>query len=449
MDDQETTATKSPEAALDRLALHGGTPVRTEPLPLEFPGVHHMGEEEVRAASRVVTSRSLFRYYGVDLQREVEALESEIGQFLGVPHVVAVSSGTAALGVALAALGVGPGQEVLVPAYMWVSVAAAVVNRGAIPVLVDIDDTFSIAPKSLEKRISDKTTGIIVVHMSGAPADIKAIREIADRRKLFLLEDCAQCIGGSVNGQRVGTFGDMGIFSFQMNKNMTAGEGGAVVTNSKRLYDRAFACHDLGYARNEQGRLIMNDPDLSLWGQGCRLDELRASVLRVQLSKLPQITGAMHRSKYRIREAVKKLPGIRLRRIVDEAGDTSPFLITTYKDSETAKNVNKALRAEGIVTHPQGLSNILMTEWGFHLYYNIVSLLQMTSVDRSGFPWNLAENAGLRMQYTKGTCPVADDLFERSILIAVPSALTEQDECDIIRAFEKVHKALMIDYVPS
>jgi 8-amino-3,8-dideoxy-alpha-D-manno-octulosonate transaminase len=402
-----------------------------------------MGAEEIEAATRVVRSRSMFRYYGVDLQREVEAFESEFARFLGVRHVVAVSSGTAALGVALAALGVGPGQEVIVPAYMWVSVAAAVINRGAIPVLAEIDDSFCIDPKALEERISSKTTGIIVVHMSGAPADVRAIRAVADRRKLFLLEDCAQCIGGSVNGQRVGTFGDMGVFSFQMNKNMTAGEGGAVVTNTRRLYDRAFACHDLGYARNEQGRLIMNDPDLCLWGQGCRLDELRASVLRVQLAKLPQITGSMHRSKYRIREALKKLSGIGLRRITDEAGDTSPFLITTYKNPETAQRVNKALRAEGIVTQSQGISNILMTEWGFHLYYNIASLVQRTSVDQAGFPWNLSENAGLRMQYAKGTCPVADGLFERSILLAIPSSLTERDESDIIRAFEKVHRALL------
>jgi 8-amino-3,8-dideoxy-alpha-D-manno-octulosonate transaminase len=438
MQDEAKAAIERSEARA-RLAIHGGTPVRTAPLPLEFPGVHHMGAEELEAATRVVRSRSMFRYYGVDLQREVEAFEADFARFLNVRHMVAVSSGTAALSVALAALGVGPGQEVIVPAYMWISVAAAVINRGAIPVLAEIDDTFSIDPKALEERISSKTTGIVVVHMSGAPADVKAIREVADRRKLFLLEDCAQCIGGSVGGQRVGTFGDMGVFSFQMNKNMTAGEGGAVVTNNRRLYDRAFACHDLGYARNEHGRLIMDDPDLCLWGQGCRLDELRASVLRVQLAKLPQITGNMHRSKYRIREALKTLPGIGLRRIID----TSSFLITTYKDSETAASVNKALRAEGIVTHAQGISNILMTEWGFHLYYNIVSLVQMTSVDRAGFPWDLAENAGLRTQYRKGTCPVADSLFERSILLAIPSLLTERDEDDIIRAFEKVHQALL------
>lgn len=442
MRDRET-AIQDCNPTESRLAIEGGAPVRTEPLPLEFPGVHHMGSEEAEAADRVMRSRSLFRYYGVDLQREVEAFEAEFARFLDVSHVVAVSSGTAALNVALAALGVGPGQEVIVPAYMWVSVAAAVISRGAIPVLADIDDSFCIDPKSLEEKIGPKTTGIIVVHMSGAPADIQAIQEVARRRSLFLLEDCAQCIGGSVNGQRVGTFGDLGVFSFQMNKNMTSGEGGAVVTNSRRLYDRAFACHDLGYARNEQGRLIMDDPDLCLWGQGCRLDELRASVLRVQLAKLPRITASMHRSKYRIREALSNLPGIGLRRVIDPVGDTSSFLITTYRDPATAKRVNKALRAEGIVTDPQGISNIVMTEWGFHLYYNIVSLVQKTSVDRFGFPWNLAENSGLRMQYAKGACPVADDLFESSILIAIPSSLTERDEGDIIRAFTKVHRALL------
>jgi len=443
MRDQVKAAVQDSGIVEDRLAIEGGTPIRSTPLPLEFPGVHHMDGEEVEAAARVVRSRSLFRYYGVELQREVEAFEAEFARYLDASHVIAVSSGTAALSIALAALGVGPGQEVIVPAYMWVSVAAAVVNRGAIPVLADIDDTFCLDPKAIEERISSKTTGIIVVHMSGAPADIKALREVADRRKLFLLEDCAQCAGGSVNGQRVGTFGDMGVFSFQMNKNMTAGEGGAVVTNTRRLHDRAFACHDLGYARNEQGRLILNDPDLCLWGQGCRLDELRASVLRVQLKKLPCITASMHRSKYRIRAALEKLPGIRLRRIVDQAGDTSPFLITTYQDAETAATVNKALRAEGIVTHPQGISNILMTDWGFHLYYNIASLVQKASVDRLGFPWRLSENSGLRMQYDRGTCPVADSLFERSILIAIPSSLTERDEDDMIRAFTKVHRALL------
>ncbi|MBZ5565373.1 MAG: aminotransferase class I/II-fold pyridoxal phosphate-dependent enzyme, partial [Acidobacteriia bacterium] len=153
----------------DRLAIDGGTPVRTEPLALEFPGVHYIDEDEIEAAVRLLRSRSLFRYYGVNLQKEVDMFEEEFSKHLGVRYTRAVSSGTGALQTALAALAVGPGQEVIIPAYMWVSVLGAVVNHGAIPVLADIDDTFCLDPADVEKRISPKTTGIVMVHMSGAP----------------------------------------------------------------------------------------------------------------------------------------------------------------------------------------------------------------------------------------------------------------------------------------
>jgi len=427
----------------EKLAIDGGKPVRTKPLPLEFPGVHHMDAKEIQAAVRLLRARSPFRYYGVKLQKEVEKLEAEFARFLGVKLALAVASGTGALHTALSAFGVGPGQEVIVPAYMWVSVVAAVVNHGAIPVLADIDDSFCLDPAQVEQRLTPKTAGIILVHMSGAPGNAEAIQKIARARQLWLLEDCAQCNGGSVAGRKVGSFGDMGVFSFQMNKNMTAGEGGCVVTNDFRLYRRAFACHDLGYARDENGRLIFTDPDLCLWGKGYRLDELRAAVLRVQLKKLPRIIGNMHRSKYRIRGALEKFPRVQLRRILDPQGDTGCFLITTYPDADTAKRINTALRAEGIVTSPQGISNIVMTEWGLHLYYNNISLVKQGSVDGRGFPWSLAENAGLGGQYSKGTCPQADSLFARSILLPVPSCLTRRDEDDIIRAFEKVLRALL------
>jgi 8-amino-3,8-dideoxy-alpha-D-manno-octulosonate transaminase len=428
----------------EKLAIEDGKPVRTRPLPLEFPGIHFMDNKEVNAAVRVLKSRSLFRYYGIHLRKEVEKLETEIASFLNIKHAIAVGSGTGALHTALSALGVGPGQEIIVPAYLWVSVAAAVVNHGAIPVLGDIDETFCLNSAEVAKRITPKTRGVIVAHMSGAPANVKEILRITRKHNLFLLEDCAQCNGGSVDGQKVGTFGDMGIFSFQMNKNITSGEGGAVVTNDLRLYRRAFTVHDLGYARDESGRLIMNDPDLNLWGKGYRLDELRAAILRVQLKKLPRIVRRMHNSKYRIRKALMKFPQVQLRKIVDVKGDTGCFLITTYHDSQTARRVNAALRAEGIVTSPEGISNVVMTDWGLHLYYNIVSLTNQTTIDRDGFPWKLAENSGLARDYRKGACPVADSLFERSILLPIPSCLTRRDEDDIIRAFEKTLTALQL-----
>jgi dTDP-4-amino-4,6-dideoxygalactose transaminase len=428
-----------PEPKDDKMtALEGGKPVRTEPLPLEFPGAHYYDQEEVDAVVRVLKSRSPYRYYGLDHQREAENFEKEFAAFLGVPYTVAVSSGTGALHVALSALGVGPGQEVIVPAYMWVSVIAAVVNHGAIPVLGDIDETFGLNPAAVEKQITPRTAGIIAVHMSGAPIDVEGIRKVARAHKIFLLEDCAQCCGGRVGGKPVGTFGDMGIYSFQLNKNMTSGEGGCVVTSDEKLYQRAVAAQDLGYARDGKGRLIENDPNLRLWGRGYRMDEMRGAILRVQLRKLPRVIESMHRSKYRIREALEKFPQVRLRKIVDPAGDTGCFLITTYADAATAQEVCLALRAEGIVTYPQGLTNIVMPDWGLHLYTNNTSLLKRASVDAGGFPWNLAENAESHPSYERGTCPVADSLFERSIIIAVPSCLTQQDEDEIIRAFEKV-----------
>lgn len=421
-----------------KLAMNGGAPVRSVPLPLEFPGIHHMDDEEIDAALRVLRSRSPFRYYGVDLQGEVQAFESEFSSFLGVSHCLAVNSGTGALHIALAALGVGPGQEVIVPAYMWVSVVAAVVNLGAIPILADIDDTFCVDPVAVEGQITPRTTGIIAVHMSGAPANIEALQQVARKHGLFLLEDCAQCAGGSVNGKKVGSFGTMAIFSFQMNKNMTSGEGGCVVTNDQRLYNRAVACHDTGYARDAAGRAILDDLDLCLWGRGYRMDEVRASILRIQLKKLPTIINHMRQSKYRIRKELESYSAIRLRRIVDVEGDTGCFLIMTFDQPETALGVNRALRAEGIVTFAQGVNNIVMTNWGLHIYYNIPSLVNKTGVDKRNSPWSLAENVESHTEYRKGTCPYADGLFERSVLLAIPSSLTDRDEQDIIDAFKKV-----------
>ena len=255
---------KTGSSDFEELVVNGSGPVRVEPLPLEFPGIHHMDEEEVEAALRVLRSRSPFRYYGIDLQGETQAFEAEFAGFCGVSHCLAVNSGTGALHIALAALGVGPGQEVIVPAYMWVSVVAAVVNLGAIPVLADIDDTFCLDPVDVEAKITPRTRGVIAVHMSGAPADIEAIKKVTQKHGLFLLEDCAQCAGGSVGGKKVGTFGDMAIFSFQMNKNMTSGEGGCIITNDERLYNRVVASHDTGYARDSAGRAILDNLDLCL-----------------------------------------------------------------------------------------------------------------------------------------------------------------------------------------
>jgi 8-amino-3,8-dideoxy-alpha-D-manno-octulosonate transaminase len=159
------------------------------------------------------------------------------------------------------------------------------------------------------------------------------------------------------------------------------------------------------------------------------------------LKKLPTVIEHMHRSKYCIRRELEQHPEIRLRKIIDQGGDTGCFLLTTFEDAESAREVNLALRAEGVVTLAQGVNNIVMTEWGLHIYYNIPSLVNKTGVDRGNSPWSLAENSGSHTDYRKGTCPYADSLFERTSLLAIPSCLTDGDEQDIIDAFDKVLSA--------
>lgn len=411
--------------------------IRSQPLPDEFPGVHAMGDEETEAALRVCRSKSLYRYYGMNLLMETNSFEAEFAQFLNIPHVVAVTSGTAALHTALSALGVGPGCEVIVPAFMWVSVIAAVVNLGAIPVLGDIDETFCLDPEDLARKITPRTVGVIAVHMSGAPADIIRIAAVAKQYGIFLLEDCAQCVGGSIGGRRVGSFGDMAIFSFQMNKNMSSGEAGAIVTHNQDLYRRAVATHDAGYSRSDTGKLQMDDSTAYGWGRGLRLDELRAAILRVQLRKLPGTIDRMHQSKYKIREWLETCPEVSLRRVMDPDGDTGCFLLTIFPDASSAHAVNDRLRDLGIASVSAETSNVILADYGMHVYYNIPALVHKVGTDRRGSPWSLTENQDSVYTYDKGTCPRADDLFERTQLLAIPSCLSHSDEDEILEAFQE------------
>src|ERR1043166_8049527 len=211
-----------------KLALHGGRPVRRRPLPLEFPGAYFYGKEERALVMRVLHARSPFRYYGLDSQHMAQQFETEFSRFIGMPHALGVNSGTAALTVGMMALGIGPGHEVIIPGYFWVSTVGAVVRLGAIPVLADIDDTFCLAPRDVERKITRRTKAVVLVHMSGATGNVAEIVALCRRHRLALLEDVAQAVGASVNGKRLGSLGDVSTFSFQLNKPMTTGEGGAV-----------------------------------------------------------------------------------------------------------------------------------------------------------------------------------------------------------------------------
>jgi len=423
----------------EKLAIDGGTPVRTEPLPWELPGSHWIGQEEQELVAKVIKARSPFRYYGPDPQGMADRLEDAFAKRLNRTHALAVGSGTAALSVAIGALGIGPGDEVLISGYMWVACLAAIVNAGAIPRLVDIDDTFCMSPQDLKFKIGPRSKAVLLTHMSGAPGHVDQIVQIAHQAGLKVIEDCAQANGARFKGKFTGSFGDIAIFSFQLNKNMTCGEGGLLLCDDNHLYKRCFAIHDLGYARNDEGRLDPTDERYQLWGIGSRISELSSAMALAQLGKVDKITAAMRKSKWTIRNAISDLPGIGFRNILDPDGDSGPFLITTYQTPEICRQFTDALRAEGIRGPEGSLVCITMKDWGLHWYFNVLSLVNRRSVSTSGSPWTHPANDFAKDYcYAHGELPIADDLHSRSALLAIASCLTEADVQDIITAFHKV-----------
>ena len=396
--------------------------------PAPFPGAHWLDEREDRAVLDALHRRSLFRYYGLQKPRYAEALERRAREFYGVRYALGVNSGTGALFTAMTAMGIGPGCEVVVPAFFWVATVGAIVNANAIPVLCEVDESLCMDPQDLEGKITGRTKLIVPVHMAGAPCDMRAIMAIAKRRGIAVLEDCAQANGGSFNGQRVGSFGELGMFSLQWNKNATAGEGGLLVTNDAGLYERCVAAHDLGIpwvngAPCETGTVT--------WGAGRRMSELTGAVGSVQLKKLPTILSHMRASKRRIKALLEGTPGLSFRRLNDEAGDTGAFLILQVEHEAKARAVVAGIQAAGLDTA------VRLAEYGLHIYFNIPQLVTKAPLSPAGNPWSLPANQKSIRDYGKGACPRSDELFSRSLLVPIPSRLEagqEKAAAQIIRA---------------
>lgn len=400
--------------------------------PREFPGIHYYDEEEEQAALRVIRKRALFRYYGANQLGEADALEREFSRYLGVRHAQATASGSSALMAAMYAFGIGPGHEVLVPGFMWVSTLSAIVRAGAIPVLVEVDDSFTMDPEDLARKLSPHSRLILPVHMCGVPSDMPAILDIAHRHGVPVLEDCAQAAGAKLQTTPVGSFGDAAIFSFQMNKNLTAGEGGIFVTKDELLYSRANAAHDVGVPW-EGGRPQQNS-EHALWGVGARLNEISAALVRVQLRKLDQITRRMRESKRVLKRALGDLPQLTWRRVDDPDGDSGPFLISVFDSEDLAR----AFIREAV---QRGLPILHLPDYGLHIYSNIRALTDKRSHCSSGFPWTHPANQQLDHDYRLGALPKSDELFRRSVVMAVPSRLTAEQMALKVRLFREAHGA--------
>ena len=412
-------------------------------LPQEWPGIHYLGQEEIDAVTRVLKSQSLFRYYGPDPQHETEKFEAEFAGFTGHKYCLAVSSGTAALQVALAALGVGVGDEVIVPGYFWVSTVGAVVRSGAIPVLADVDSSFCMDPESLNLKISSRTKAVIFVPMGGVIGKVEEVAAVCKEKGIPLMEDCAQAVGATRFGKQAGSFGDIAVYSFQVNKNMTAGEGGAVATNDEVLYKKSIAAHDLGVPKDNQGNMIMDDPQYQLWGIGVRMSEVTAAILRVQLKKLPSIVASMRGFKYEIKKLLAGLPGVSTRTVADPDGDSGGFLKIIFDDPARSLQFRQALLDNGIKVRQAGFYPIHMSDWGLHIYYKIPGLANKRSINGHHSVWELQENSFAReYTYQKGLLPQLDSYVERTVLFCIASKLEQHHKDLIINAFKKAIEEL-------
>lgn len=417
----------------DTLAIDGGTPVRTDPLPMGR-GVALMGEEEVEAALAVLRSRSLFRYYGPDLQGRVEAFEGAVRDQLGAAHAVATSSGTAALRCALAALGVGCGDEVVVPAFTFIASVNAVVSLGAVPVFAEVDHSLNLDPSRLADVVSERTVAVMPVHLENVGADMDPILEVARARGLAVVEDTAQSMGATYKGRALGTIGDLGAFSLQLEKNVTAGEGGVVTSQDEALWLRAARFQDQGgqFVTSGGGGRGGELADTFL-GENLRMTELAGAIAAVQMTRLPGLLASMRANKERILTRLGSVDGLELRHRPDPAGDGSSSITWFAPDPECARRFVSALRAEGIPS--------VQFYDGKPVYANEAVLAKRTASNKGG-PWNCAEHPCL-VDYRMGMCPRTEDLVARNVTLGVGARYGERDCDDVADAVAKVAAALL------
>lgn len=408
----------------------------------DYFGANYYDQEEVKAVSKVITNQSPFRYYGNALLRETEKFEENVKDYFQVKYAHCVNSGTGAISCALHALDVTIGDEVIVPGYFWMAVATCVVLRGGFPVLCEVDESFNIDCEDLINKITPKTKCLVLVHMDGVVGNLEKIIEICRKKNIKILEDFSQCVGGSYFGKKVGFFGDIAIASLQVNKVITAGEGGLILTNSEELYNKAVARSDFGLSRINNEINEKTKKYITL-GEGRRFSEISGAVMNVQLKKMPNMLKTMLETKRYIKEQLGSIEPIRYRKIYDEDGEVATTLMFIFNSQNDARKFIDIYRSE---FSKDELKLYIMEEFGYHIYYNCINLVNHIEALPGGWPWNLTEN---KYNYTKGTLPKTDDLLGRTIGMKIPGGITKEQTDAVIQALkyviEKYKKKVWVD----
>lgn len=317
-----------------------------------MPGYELIGAEEQAEVDDIFQNGGVLFRHSFDAIRQnrwkVRDFEAAFARELNVPHALAVTSGTAALRVALAVLDLKPGDEVITQSFTFVATVEAIIESGATPVCADIDGSFNLDPNSLRKLINPKTKAVIAVHMLGTPADLFEIDSICRENKIVLIEDAAWGCGGSLDNRPLGTWGQMGTFSFDFAKTMTTGEGGMVVFQNEKDYKFAAAWHDHGHE---------NNPVVPRWedtrassGFNYRMTEMQGAVGLAQLKKLSTVVSMQRKNRDAMWSAIKTLPGIIPREVPAGSHETADALVFSVKDNATARLCRDSLVGEGLST---------------------------------------------------------------------------------------------------
>ena len=400
-----------------------------------MPGYEIFGAEEKKEIMDVLDTGVLFRYeFGAQRKGVYKVLEFEkqFAAYCGTAYGQAVTSGTVALKVALAALGVGPGDEVITQGFTFVATWEAILDIGAIPVFTEVDTTLNMDPVDLEKKITAKTRCIIPVHMLGAQARIQEIVAIAKKHGIPVLEDTAQAAGGRINGQHLGTFGDCGTFSFDAVKTMTTGEGGMIITADENLWRTMSEYHDHGHdhvvnpgTRGGEGRRFI--------GFNYRMMELQGAIGLAQLAKLDSMIVAQKKTKAALKEAASAIPGVQFRHLVDEAGDSATFFCFTLESREHCQRVNKVLGE-----NKAGAINFGENTW--HFYPRWEHLLAGSTVAKSGWPF-MEPGGKRRVIYDPEFLPASAALIGRTLVYPIPVKMTDERLAEMRTALQQAAKA--------
>jgi len=365
-----------------------------------------IGEEEKKAVLEVIEGGYLCRYGPEDDPKflaRVYQLEQEFARRCGVRYAVAVNSGTSALVAALAALGVGPGDEVIVPGYTFIASMSAVVFSRAVPVLAEGDRTLNLDPRDVESKVTSRAKAILAVHMLGNPARLEELKAIADRHQLLLVEDCCQAAGATYRGKPVGSVGAVGCFSFNIYKTITAGDGGMMITDDEETYRRAFAFHDQGHSPYRKGVEVGRRPFIGL---DFRMTELTAAVVLAQLAKMERIVSRLRETKRALKSALAGLPGVEFREITDPEGEIATLLTIFLPDEASARAVATELGTK------------VIADSGWHVYSNMEHILAKRTVTPQGCPFNCPSHP-TSVEYRKGMLPQTDALLARAINLSV------------------------------